>query len=76
MFIEQKTLDTVKTDELNRELVKITKTVYLFEGQIPNDKNLSVATQAYYKKLFIKQQEASDIAGHPVSILELLFPLV
>lgn len=75
MFIEQKTLEDFKKDASGRELVKITHVVYLFEGQVPNEKNLSLETQDYYKKLFIKQEKASLEAGRPVSIMEILNPL-
>lgn len=75
MFIEQRTIETFTHDNTGRELCKRTDTVYLFEGQTPNEKNLSIKTQEYYKKLFNKQETASLEAGYPVSIIEVLFPL-
>lgn len=75
MFIEQKTIDTFSHDLQGRELCKKTETVYLFEGQTPNEKNLSPETQVYYKKLYILQEEKSLELERPVSILEILNPL-
>lgn len=76
MFIEQRTIETFKLDNTGRELCKRTDTVYLFEGQTPTELNTSLKTQEYYKKLFIKQENASLEAGYPVSIMEVLNPLV
>ena len=72
MFILQKSLVTNETDLTGRELVTKTKTVYLFEGQNPSKENLHPETQAYNKKLFVIQEEASAKAGRPVSIFEAL----
>ena len=49
MFIEQRLIESFVSDNQGRELVKKTQTVYLFEGQTPNDKNISAQTQNYYK---------------------------
>ena len=75
MFIEQRTLESFKHDLQGRELCKKTETIYLFEGQTPNEKNCSLATQAYYKKLYKLQEEKTLEEERPVSILEILFPL-
>lgn len=75
MFIEQRLLESFVADNQGRELVKKTQTVYLFEGQTPNEKNMSVQTQNYYKQLFIKQETESIKLARPISILELMFPL-
>ena len=75
MFIEQRLLESFVADNQGRELVKKTQTVYLFEGQTPNKKNMSVQTQNYYKQLFIKQETESIKLARPISILELIFPL-
>ena len=75
MFIEQRLLESFQADNQGRELVKKTQTVYLFEGQTPNEKNMSVQTQNYYKQLFIKQETESVNLARPISIMEILFPL-
>ena len=75
MFIEQRLLESFVADNQGRELVKKTQTVYLFEDQTPNEKNMSVQTQNYYKQLFIKQETESIKLARPISILELMFPL-
>ena len=75
MFMEQRLLESFVADNQGRELVKKTQTVYLFEGQTPNEKNMSVQTQNYYKQLFIKQETESIRLARPISILELMFPL-
>lgn len=75
MFIEQRLIESFVADNQGRELVKKTQTVYLFEGQIPNEKNMSVQTQNYYKQLFIRQETESIKLARPISILELMFPL-
>ena len=75
MFIQIRYIEDFKHDIQGRELCKSTKTVYLFEGQTPNEKNLSESTQAYYKRLYQKQEEASLEAERPISALEVLFPL-
>ena len=75
MFIEQRLLESFVADNQGRELVKKTQTVYLFEGQTPNEKNMSVQTQNYYKQLFIKQETESIKLARPISILEMMFPL-
>lgn len=72
MFIEIKKITNFTTDHLNRELVKKEETLFLFEGQSPNEKNMSQETQNYYKKLYKIQEESTIEAGRPVSILEAL----
>lgn len=75
MFIEQRLIESFVSDNQGRELVKKTQMVYLFEGQTPNDKNMSAQTQNYYKQLFIKQETKSIEIGHPISIMEIIHPL-
>ena len=75
MFMEQRLIESFVADNQGRELVKKTQTVYLFEGQTPNEKNMSAQTQNYYKQLFVKQETESINMGRPISIMELLFPL-
>ena len=72
MFIEQKTLESFTHDLQGRELCKREETIYLFEGQTPNEKNCSPKVQAYYKKLFMLQEEKSLEAGYPICALELI----
>lgn len=75
MFIEQRLLESFTTDLMGNGLSKKTQTVYLFEGQTPNEKNLSAQTQNYYKKLFIKQETESVKLERPISIMEILHPI-
>lgn len=72
MFINVNKITNVRTDELNRPLVNIEETVFLFDGQTPNEKVLSKETQQYYKKLYKIQEEATIAAGRPVCIFEAL----
>ena len=76
MFIEQKNVEYFTHDLQGRELCKRTETIYLFEGQTPNEKNSSPQVQAYYKKLFILQEEKSLEAGYPVCALSLIVPVL
>lgn len=72
MFIVQKSFSNVQTDASGRELLTTTQTVYLFDGQEPNDKILHPDTQKYYKKLFKIQEDASVKNERPTCILEAL----
>lgn len=73
MFIEAKKVITYKSDPLTKEdLMKKEETIFLFEGQSPNENNTNIETQNYYRKLFRIQEEASLTAGRPVCIFEAL----
>lgn len=71
MFMEIKQYTETSADSLGRDLCKTTRTIYLLNGQVPDEKILHPKTQELYKKIYNLQEEKSKESGYPVTIFEL-----